>query len=482
MRWREVILDEGLENRAFIEERTENLDALRQSLASFTPEWVEEVSGVPAEDIRTAARMYARAKAAGIFWAMGITQSTHGTDNVFSLSNLALLAGHLGRPGTGLNPLRGQNNVQGACDMGGLPNVYTGYQPVADAAVREKFSAAWGSDVLPTAAGSTVTEIIDAALAGRIRALYIMGENPLLTDPNLQHARRALDQLELLVVQDLFVNETGERAHVVLPGASFAEKSGTFTNTERRVQLVREAIPPIGEARPDWMILCQVGARLARVLDTPSMPAKNPAVRTVTDWDYASPAQVWAEIAALTPSMAGISYERLEKGSLQWPCPTADHPGTPILHTAKIARGKGRFMPITYRPPAEQIDDEYPLILSTGRILFHWHGGTMSRRSAGLERLAPSAEIEVNPLDAQRFGLADQAMVEVASRRGRIRARARVTERSPRGTVFATFHYAEAAANLLTMDVVDPIAKIPEYKVSAVRIRPLKANRRKLHT
>jgi formate dehydrogenase alpha subunit len=475
-----VILDEGLENQAFIEERTENLDSLRQSLTSYTPEWVEEVSGVPAEDIRQAARMYARAKAAAIFWAMGITQSTHGTDNVFSLSNLALLAGQIGRPGTGLNPLRGQNNVQGACDMGGLPNVYTGYQPVGDSTVREKFSAAWGTDGLPIAAGSTVTEIMDGALEGRVRALYIMGENPLLSDPNLHHVRRALDRLELLVVQDLFLNETGQHAHVVLPGASFAEKSGTFTNTERRVQLVRPAIVPIGGARPDWMILCQVGARLAGALETTSRPASNPVVRTVTDWDYASPEQVWAEIAALTPSMAGISHKRLEMGSLQWPCPSADHPGTPILHAARIARGKGRFMPITYRPPIEQVDDEYPLILSTGRILFHWHGGTMSRRSAGLERLAPSAEVEVNPLDATRFGLVDQALVEVTSRRGRIRARARVTKRSPRGTVFATFHYAEAAANLLTSDAVDPIAKIPEYKVSAVRIRPLGAKRRAL--
>jgi predicted molibdopterin-dependent oxidoreductase YjgC len=296
-----VILDEGLENRAFIEERTENVEALRQSLASFTPEWAAEVSGVPAEDIRAAARMYARAKAAAIFWAMGITQSTHGTDNVFSLSNLALLAGHLGRPGTGLNPLRGQNNVQGACDMGGLPNVYTGYQPVADTAVREKFSAAWGTDRLPSAAGLTVTEIMDGALQGKIHALYIMGENPLLSDPNLHHVRLALDKLELLVVQDLFLNETGERAHVVLPGASFAEKSGTFTNTERRVQLLRPAIAPLGGARPDWMILCQVGERLARALDIVSMPATTPAVRTVTDWEYDGPENIWAEVAALTP-------------------------------------------------------------------------------------------------------------------------------------------------------------------------------------
>ncbi len=472
-----VILDEGLENRRFIEERTENLDALREALGTFTPEWAEAVSGVPAEDIRAAARLYAQAQAASIFWAMGITQSTHGVDNVFSLSNLALLTGNLGRPGTGLNPLRGQNNVQGACDVGGLPNVYTGYQPVADGSVREKFAAAWGAENLPKAPGLTVTEIMEAALQGKIRALYIMGENPLLTDPNLHHVRRALENLELLVVQDIFLNETGQHAHVVLPGASFAEKGGTFTNTERRVQLVRPAISPLAGARPDWVILCEVGERLAQAVGATAKPAVNPAVRTITDWRYADPAQVWSEIAAVTPSMAGISHARLEHGSLQWPCPSADHPGTPILHTAKIARGKGRFMPITYRASAEEVDREFPLILTTGRILFQWHGGTMSRRSAGLETLAPAAEIEVNPEDAARYGVRDAALVEVASRRGTIRATTRVTERSPRGTVFATFHYAEAAANLLTLDAVDPVAKIPEYKVSAVRLRPVSGKR-----
>ncbi|MCX6024777.1 MAG: molybdopterin-dependent oxidoreductase, partial [Chloroflexi bacterium] len=410
-------------------------------------------------------------------WAMGITQSTHGVDNVFSLSNLALLAGHLGRPGTGLNPLRGQNNVQGACDMGGLPNVYSGYQAVADKAVREKFAAAWGADELPTAAGLTVTEIMDAALQGKIHALYIMGENPLLTDPNLHHVRQALEKLDLLVVQDIFLNETAELAHVVLPGASFAEKGGTFTNTERRVQLLHQALEPLGQAQADWRILCQLGERLARSLGIAPKPATNPAVRTVTDWGYASPADVWAEVSALTPSMAGISHARLEKGGLQWPCPNAEHAGTPILHTAQVARGRGRFMPITYRGPAEQADDEYPLILSTGRILFHWHGGTMSRRSAGLETLAPAAEVEVNPIDAKRLGFADAELVEVASRRGKIRAQARLTERSPQGIVFATFHYAEAAVNLLTLDAVDPVAKIPEYKVSAVNIRPVRGKR-----
>jgi len=472
-----VILDEGLENKAFVEARTENLEAYRESLATYTPEWAEEVSGVPAEQIRAAARLYAQAKSAAIFWAMGITQSTHGVDNVFSLSNLALVAGQLGRPGTGLNPLRGQNNVQGACDMGGLPNVYSGYQAVTDKAVQEKFATAWGADGLPTTAGLTVTEIMDGALSGKIHALYIMGENPLLTDPNLHHVREAIGKLDLLVVQDIFLNETAEHAHVVLPGATFAEKDGTFTNTERRVQLLHAAVPALGKAQPDWKIVCQLGDRLARALSIAAKPASNPVVRTVTDWGYASPAEVWTEIAALTPSMAGISHARLEKGGLQWPCPNAEHPGTPILHTAQVARGRGRFMPITYRGAKEQVDEEFPLILSTGRILFQWHGGTMSRRSAGLETLAPAAEIEVNPLDAKRFGLDDAGMVEVASRRGKIRAKARVTRRSPEGIVFATFHYAEAAANLLTLDAVDPVAKIPEYKVSAVNIRPVRAKR-----
>ena len=450
----QVILAEGLENRPFIAARTENVEALAQAVAGWTPERAEDISGVPAESIRQAARAYAGARAAAIFWAMGVTQHVSGTDNVMALSNLALLSGQIGRPGTGLNPLRGQNNVQGACDMGGLPNVFPAYQAVTSEEARLKFGAGWGVAVesLSDRPGLTVTEMMDAALEGRLRALLILGENPMLSDPNLHHVELALAALDLLVVQDIFLNETAAVADVVLPGVSFAEKSGTFTNTERRVQLVRPALPVRGEARQDWAILSDLARRLGAT------------------WDYRAPSDVFDEMARLTPSYVGMSHARLEGGGLQWPCPTADHPGTPILHVERFTRGRGWFSPVEYRPPVETTDADYPFILSTGRILFHWHGGTLSRRSAGLDWLAPEAEIEIHPEDAEALGISQGETVEVRSRRGVVRARSRLTVRSPRGTVFMTFHFAEAAANLLTVGAVDPVAKIPEYKVAAVRV------------
>jgi len=449
-----VILAEGLENRAFVETRTEGIAGLRTAVTEWTPERAEAVSGVPAQMIRAAARAYATAPAASIFWAMGVTQHTTGTDNVMALSNLALLCGHIGRPGTGLNPLRGQNNVQGACDMGGLPNVFPAYQPVASEDVRARFAAGWGIPVdrLSPRPGLTVTEIMDGALEGRIRGLFILGENPMLSDPNLHHVEQALQALDLLVVQDIFPNETARMADVVLPGVSFAEKSGTFTNTERRVQLVRPALAAPGEARQDWSILQDLAGLLG------------------ASWRYREPSAIFDEMRTLTPSYAGMDYTRLEGDGLQWPCPTFDHPGTPILHAERFTRGLGLFSPVEYRPPAEATDDAYPLLLSTGRILYHWHGGTLSRRSAGLDWLAPEAEVEIHPDDAAALGIEDGEMIEVRSRRGAVRARAKVTTRSPQGTVFMTFHYAEAAANLLTIDAVDPVAKIPEYKVAAVRL------------
>ncbi len=449
-----VILDEGLENRRFIEARTEKVETLEATLREWTPERAEQVSGVPAALIREAARNYATASAAAIFWAMGITQHVSGTDNVKALSNLALLCGQIGRPGTGLNPLRGQNNVQGACDMGGLPNVFSAYQPVTSEEVRRKFAEGWGVDPdrLSATPGLTVTEMMTAALDGRVRALVILGENPMLSDPNLHHVEQALQALDLLVVQDIFLNETAAMADVVLPGVSFAEKAGTFTNTERRVQIVRPALPAPGEARQDWDILQDLARRLG------------------ADWSYSGPAAIFDEMASLTPSYAGMSHARLETGGLQWPCPTAEHPGTPILHVERFTRGLGLFAPVDYRPPAEATDETYPFVLSTGRILFHWHGGTLSRRSPGLDSLAPEAEVEIHPEDAQTLGLEDGEMVQVRSRRGQVRARARLTPRSPRGTVFMTFHFAEAAVNFLTVDAVDPVAKIPEYKVAAVRV------------
>jgi len=449
-----VILAEGLENRGFIQARTEGFEAFAAAVKDWTPAHAEEVSGVPAQQIAEAARIYARAGASAIFWAMGITQHVTGTDNVKALANLALLCGHVGRPGTGLNPLRGQNNVQGACDMGGLPNIYPGYQPVTSEEVRRKFSVAWGiaEERLSLRPGLTATEAMDAVLEGRVRAMYFLGENPMLTDPDLSHVEKALKKLDFLAVQDIFVNETGQRADVVLPGVSFAEKGGTFTNTERRVQLVRPALQAPGQARQDWIILTEVARRLG------------------ADWSYSAPAMIFDEMARLTPSYAGISHDRLEAGGIQWPCPMPEHPGTPILHTERFTRGLGQFSAVEHQPPAEIPDAEFPLYLSTGRILFHWHGGTLSRRSPGLDELAPEAEVEIHPDDAEELGVSQGDLVTVASRRGQVRVRARLTYRSPRGTVFMTFHYAEAPTNLLTADHLDPVAKIPEYKVSAVRI------------
>jgi formate dehydrogenase alpha subunit len=451
-----VILEEGLEDREFIESRTEGFEDYREAVKDWTPERATQITGVPAENIVEAARLYGRAKSAAIFWAMGITQHTTGTDNVKSLANLALLTGNFGRPGTGCNPLRGQNNVQGACDLGGLPNVFPGYQAVSDEAMRAKFSKGWSVPIqkLSPTPGLTVTEIMDGALSGDIRAIYVMGENPMLSDPDLHHVEQALEQVEFLVVQDIFLNETAMMADVVLPGVSFAEKEGTYTNTERRVHLVRKALEPVAEGRPDWQILTELAQKMG------------------ADWSYNSAAEVFDEIAQLTPSYGGMSHQRLENGGIQWPCPTSDHPGTPILHAGKFARGKGLFSAIDYLDPAEMPDDEYPFILSTGRILFHWHGGTMTRRSPGLDSLAPEPEVEINPEDAAALGVEDGQRARVTSRRGSVEARVVITRRSPLGTVFMNFHFAEAAANILTPKHLDPQAKIPEYKVSAVRVEP----------
>jgi formate dehydrogenase alpha subunit len=463
----QVIIAEALVKQDFVGARTENFDAFAESVRECTPQWAEDISGVPADTIAEAARVYGAAGSAAIFWAMGITQSSHGVDNVQALANLALLTGNFGRPGTGVNPLRGQNNVQGACDMGGLPNVFTGYQSVADEAVRAKFEKAWGtSRSLPAKPGLTVTELMSGVLDGRIKALYIMGENPVLSDPDMNHVRKALDEIEFLVTQDIFLNETAQLADVVLPGVSFAEKEGTFTNTERRVQRVRPALPIRGDARRDLDIICDLGGRLSNSNGDKS----STVIRPVTDWDYAGASAVWDEIAALTPSMAGISHQRLEHGGLQWPCPTADHPGTPILHREKFTRGLGKFTPLTFREPAEATDDEYPFMLNTGRILQHWHGGTMSRRSAGLDWIVPQGEIQLNRKDGESLGIATGDMIRVRSRRGQVTGKARLTHRLPRGMVFMTFHFAEIPANALTGDAVDPVAKIPEYKVSAVRV------------
>ena len=462
-----VIIAQGWAKLDFIEARTENFDALKDSVKDCTPQWAEDISGVPAAMIIEAAQAYSHAGSAAIFWAMGITQSSHGVDNVQALANLALLTGNFGKPGSGVNPLRGQNNVQGACDMGGLPNVITGYQSVVDEAARTKFEDAWRSSVkIPAKPGLTVTELMNGVLSGHVKALYIMGENPVLSDPNTNHVRKALDQIEFMVSQDIFLNETAQLAHVVLPGVSFAEKEGTYTNTERRVQRVRTALPIRGDARRDLEIICDLGQRLSQTTAEISTGAVHP----ITNWNYAGASAVWNEIASLTPSMAGISYERLDPNGIQWPCPTADHPGTPILHKEKFTRGLGKFTPLIFREPAEAIDDEYPFMLNTGRILQHWHGGTMSRRSAGLDWVVPEGEIQINSEDGSQLGITSGEMIRVTSRRGEATGRASLTDKLPRGMVFMNFHFAEVPANALTNDVVDPVAKIPEYKVSAVKV------------
>ncbi len=449
-----VMVDEGLADSAFIEERCENLDAFKDSLKNFDLETVENITGVPRNKVAEAARMLAGNSPASILYCMGITQHSHGTNNVMALANLAMLTGNVGKPSSGVNPLRGQNNVQGACDMGALPNVYPGYQKVDSPEVREKFEAAWGCNLSATP-GLTLTEILQAAHDKRIKALYVVGENPVLTESDASHAKEALEALEFLVVQDIFLTETALLADVVLPAASFAEKDGTFVNTERRVQLVRKAIEPRGDARPDWWITCQIARRLGG-----------------KGFDFDSPKEIMIEISSLTPSYGGITYDRLEAGGVQWPCPSQDHPGTPVLHTERFSTpsGKGRFMPLEYKPSAECPDEAYPLILTTGRSLYHYHTRTMTGRVAGLNVFRDRELVEINPKDAAALGIADGDAVTVKSRRGAVKAEAKVTDDSPPGVTFMTFHFADSPTNVVTSPALDPVAKTPELKVCAVRV------------
>jgi formate dehydrogenase alpha subunit len=476
-----VIVEEGLFDQEFVAGRTEGFAEYRSSLEDSTPEWAEAITGVPADDIRAAARMYANAGAAAIYWGMGISQSSHGTDNALALINLALLCGQIGRPGTGLNPLRGQNNVQGCSDVGGIPAFYTAYQPVTDPAVRRQFEAAWRVP-LPSKPGLTTTEMVDGILTGEVRAWYVMGENPLMSEPNLNHARHAVEQLEFFVAQDVFLNETSVYADVILPAASFAEKDGTFTNSDRRVQRVRKALDAPGQARADWVIVSDLARRTIRMIRDEA--AQEPAGATqeldrqiaaeaealLDDWSYAHASDIWEELRRVTPEFQGITYARLDReGGVHWPCPSLDHPGSPFLFSEDFPRGRGLFFPTAYTVTSEQTDDEYPFMLNTGRVLYHWHGGTMTRASA-LTEIWPECTVELHPNDAARLGLATGDWVDVASRRGQITARLLVTGRSPEGVVFIPFHFAEAAANMLTDPRLDKRAKIPDYKVCSVRV------------
>ena len=449
-----VIINEGMSDNAFIESRTENYASLAAAVAEWSPERGAAVTGLTSDEIITAARLFAGARAAMLFYAMGITQHSHGVDNVRCCANLAMLTGNIGRPGTGVNPLRGQNNVQGGCDMGALPEQYSGYQKVNDPQIREKFARVWGVTGLPATPGLPLTRAMDAAVEGQIRGMFIMGENPLLSDPDQAHAQEALESLEFLVVQDIFLTETAHLAHVVLPAACYAEKEGTFTNTERRIQRSRKAVEPPGEALPDWQIICM----LARSAGYEGM-------------NYNGPDEIMAEIAELTPQYGGISYDRLDPHGLQWPCRTPDDPGTRILHKERFTRGKGQFSAVTYRPPAELPDEEYPFVLTTGRTYFHWHTGTMTRRTHLLDREEKTSFVEINPDDAAAIGLRERDMAQVTSRRGSISVAARVSSIVPRGVLFIPFHFAEGAANALTNNVLDPESSIPEFKVCAVTIR-----------
>jgi len=454
-----VILEEGLQDDAFIAERTEKIEDLKEVMKDYPPEKVAKICGVDADEIRKAARLYAGAGAASIFYSMGVTQHSTGTEGVMSLSNLALLTGNIGKESAGVNPLRGQNNVQGACDMGALPNVFTGYQQVANADAKKKFENAWGVS-LPEAPGLTLCEIVHGAGHGDIKFLYIMGENPMVSDPDLHHVEEALKKVDFLVVQDIFLTETAQLADVVLPAASFAEKDGTFSNTERRVQRVRKAIEPVGKSKPDWVILMELLNRLG------------------IEKKYKNPSEIMEEISSLTPSYAGIDYERLENGGIQWPCPTKDHPGTQVLHKAGVARGKGLFKPAHYKPSAELPDQEYPFLLTTGRILFHYHTRTMTGKSEGINKLFPESYIEISPAAAKELDVAHGDKLQVTSRRGTIVTTAKISERIKENVVFMPFHFAEGAANALTNSVLDPIAKEPEYKVCAVKMSPAKYDER----
>jgi formate dehydrogenase major subunit len=447
-----AIFAHGWEDRAYLAERCDNVEALRAAVAGFAPERVARVTGVPADDIVRAAEWYATTTRAALVYGLGVTQHVCGTENVIALSNLALVTGHIGIEGAGLNPLRGQNNVQGACDMGALPDVYSGYQPVAEAAARARFEAAWGT-ALPARPGLTSIGMQRAAHDGTIRCMVVIGQDPAVTDP-VQHAvQRALDMLDCLVVVELFLTETARLADVVLPAASFAEKDGTFTSTERRVQLVRRAISPPGAARVDWEILEALAARLGRPMG------------------FGSAEGIFAEMARLTPSYAGMSHARLERtGGLFWPCPSAGHPGTPVLHEGQFTRGRGRLMPVTDTLPAEMPDAEYPLQLTTSRLHFQYGSGSMTRRAPLLERENPRGILWIHPADAAERRIAPGALVRVRSRRGEVTTRAVVSDAVRRGTVAMPYHFREAPSNRLTNDALDPLSRMPELKVCAVAV------------
>ena len=451
-----VIIKNGWHDQKYIEERTEDYEALEKVVSAYTPEKVAGITGVSAEDIEQMAELYAKNSPAPLLYAMGITQHTTGVDNVKSCCNLAMLCGNVGIASAGVNPLRGQNNVQGACDMGGLPNVMTGYQPVNDIKTIDKFSRAWGCS-LSDKPGMTITDMIPAMLEGKLKGLYIIGENPKLSDPDWNHLNHALKKLDFLVIQELFLSETAQVADVVFSAASSAEKDGTFTNTERRCMKINKAIEPIGNTLPDWEIISRLSTAMGY------------------EMKYDHPEEIFNEMTALTPkSYAGMTYDRLGIDGLQWPCPDQNHPGTPYLHKDGFARGKGKFHGIEYKDPAELPDKDYPFFLTTGRMFAHFHTGTMTRVSAHLDVEQTTGYVEINPKDAEVLDICENDILVLSSRRGEMEVPARITRAVPPGTLFLPIHFGENPPNVLTdSTAVDPLAKIPEFKVSAVQVRKL---------
>ncbi len=448
-----TIITNGWHDQAYIDERCEGFNNLWKTVEGYTAEYSAAITGVPPEQIREAAELYATTERAGIFYTLGITEHTTGTANVMNLANLAMVTGHIGVEFAGINPLRGQNNVQGACDMGALPNSLPGYPSVGDPLARARFEEVYGV-ALPEKMGLRIPEMLDLAVHGHLKALYVMGEDPALTDADANHVRKALESVEFLVAQNIFMTETAKYADVFLPAALYAEKEGTFTNTERRVQRVRKAVDPPGDCRPDWRIILDLSERLGH-----PMP-------------FSSPEEVFEEVRRVIPAFAGISYARIEEeGGLQWPCPSEDHPGTQYLHKGRFTRGKGLLQGIPFEPPAELTDEEYPLLLTTGRMLYQYNIST--RISKSLDGLRPHELAEVNPADAERYGFADGELIRVSSRRGSITSRIVVTDKVAPGTIFMTFHYKESPVNELTNSAADPVTMTAEFKVCAVRVEKI---------
>lgn len=450
-----IIVREGWHDKEFIETRCTGFENILEVIKNYPPDVVAKLTGISEELLYETAKLYTSTKKAGIFYTLGITEHTTGTANVMNLANLAMITGHLGHENAGINPLRGQNNVQGACDMGALPNTYPGYQDILTEKNISFFEETWGTK-LNTKMGLRIPEMLDDAMDGTVKAMFIMGEDPVLTDPNANHVKKALSNLDFMVVQDIFLTETAKYADIVLPATCYAEKEGTFTNTERRVQMVRKAVNPPGEARLDWEILSDIATRLG---------AKG--------FDYSNSEEIFKEIRLTTPSYRGITYKRIENIGLQWPCPTEEHPGTKFLHKGVFPRGKGLMVPVEYEEPAELVCEDYPILLSTGRMLYHYN--IMTRKSGALDTIMPYELAEMNPVEAEKLGVQEEDLVRVTSRRGSILSRVTITEKVKPGMMFMTFHFKESPVNELTNDAYDPITKTAEYKISAVKVEKVES-------